>query len=504
MKFFALAILSFGLLIVSCSRNQGSPPSAGTVKSSPPIPGPDKLEIMKMLRNGSYESLMRELDSLARNFEKDTLHEEYFWRAFDTFDVSDTSVEKYLNEWIREYPQCANAYASRAIFYTRVGWSIRGYDWARNVPEEHWNGMQNYFEKAWSDACHGLVIDSLNLPCYDALITISMHYSDKNLTGAIFDNALKVYPASFNIWKSYMWSLLPRWGGSHEEMDLLAQQSIRYLSLNPRLKVLQGYVAFDEGWNLEYDSSYASAIEKLDTAISYGESAVFYERRGDCYYDLENYDQALMDYDHALQLSPQDPWTLSSKVYALFYSGDLDQAHETAKEALAISPADSNVKEAYELACGTKSDANFHRSKGFRIMKTSNENETALSEFDLAVEEDTSNYLNYYARGYCYRYLGRYDSAISDFRRVLSLKSGYLDAYSNLGWLNMQLGKYDDAATDYSAEIAATPEYYNAYVGRAYCYHQLGRNEEALQDLKTACDLGCEQACESYRKITGQ
>ncbi|HUI30520.1 MAG TPA: tetratricopeptide repeat protein [Candidatus Acidoferrales bacterium] len=472
-------------------------------QSTAPHGGPDKLTLLYLLKSGLYEPLMKKLDDVTEILEKDKTLEEYYWRAFSTFEIPDSTIEVSLNDWIRRYPECANAYAARARYYMRVGWRLRGVGWAKDVTEEQWNGMREYFKKAVLDASEGLKIDERNLACYDVFITISMHMGGKLATRNFFDAALKIDPTSLGIWVSYMKSLWPRWGGSHEEMLQLADESQKYLSLNPQLKVLRGYIPFDEGMDLEYEGDYESAIVKYNEAISFGDRAEFYDYRGDCYYSIRKYQQALEDYENAVQLSPQNSTFLRAEAGALYALGNFVQARSIIDYASKISPADENLQQTKSYLNSKSAEAHGHAKKGYDLLQAQRFEE-AIQEYTLAIKADPGDYLSFYNRGICYRNLNRYDEAISDFEHTIALNSGYTSAYNNIGWIHYQQGKYEDAVSDNSRAIDSKPDDYNGYINRALCYLHLGRKQDALNDLKHACDLGCEDACDRYNQINGQ
>ncbi len=493
MKFFAYGVSIFLTLFTISSFAQTTSMEGG----------PDKITLLYLLRAGAYEPLMLELKNVTETIQQDKSREEYYWRAFDTFEIADPSIEPKLDEWIRQNPGCADAYAARAGYYMQMGWNIRGYGWAKDVSKEQWKGMREYFQKALTDAIQGLKIDPQNLYCYDVLIEIGMNTAEKGLTREIFEKALTVDPGSLEIWASYMWSLLPRWGGSHAEMQEVIKESSRYLSSNPRLKVLRGFIPFDEGWTLEGKGDYQAAIKDFTRAISFGKWQDFYYHRAFCYYDLDEYQPALVDVERALQLSPQNTDYLCLEADVMMSLGDVGEARSVMKDAVKINPTDGTVRQSVNYVSGKESNGLGHSNRGYQLYKQGNLNE-AIKEFTLAISSDPQDYTSYYDRGICYRNLGKFDKAVADFRRTTQLKPDYSTAYENLGWIHMQEGKYAEAVTDNTEAIRANPLASGAYFNRAVCLFHLGKGEDALADLKRACQLGNQDACNRYNEVMGQ
>lgn len=433
----------------------------------------------------------------------DRLHEEYYWRAFSTFEIPDPSLDSNLTEWVRSYPGCANAYAARAGYYMTVGWNIRGYGWANQVGKDQWDGMMRYFRKASLDALRGLKLDPDNLECYNVLLNISMNVASSNTTASVFNAALKVDPGCVETWAAYMWSLLPRWGGSHEKMRLLADLSDKYLSVNPRLKVLHGYVAFDEGWALEDEGDYDAAAAKYTKAISFGKAGAFYYHRGLCYYEMKEYNGALGDFEEALRIIPQNADYLCVKADALYEIGAIKNAREAAEEASQISPTDSDVRDTQKFLNSEGAEATTYDKQGCDMM-TGKEYGAAVEMFDRSIAADGRDYVAYYNRGVCYEHLERYNEALSDLQTAVVLHPQYYLAYINIGWIHYQEGKYRDGVTDFSNAIEANPNEYDGYYDRALCYLRLRDRADVLNDLKQACDMGYDKACEGYNRLGGK
>lgn len=465
--------------------------------------GPDKLTLLYLLRAGAYDPLMLELKNVSETMRKDKTREGYYWQAFKAFEDPDPSIEPKLDEWIKLNPGCADAYAARAGYYMRTGWNVRGYGWAKDVAQEQWGKMAEYFRKAAKDALQGLKLDPQNLYCYDVLISIGMSIGRKDVTQQVFQKALTVDPGSLEIWVSYIWSLLPRWGGSHREMQEVVDESRQYLGVNPRLKVLGGFLPFDEGWALEDRGDYQSAIRDYSRAISFGAWQDFYYQRAMCYYNLDEYGPALVDVERALKLSPQNTDYMCLEAEAMLALGNAGEARSVMEDAVKINPADKSVQETEAYVGGKKANGLGHSIVGYDLLKQG-EYYQAIKEFTLAVDSDATDYTSYYDRGICYVKLRQYIRAIADFQRVAQLRPGDSGAYEHLGWIYLQQEKYEDAILENTQAIEVNPQSSIAYFNRAVCYFRLGKKAEALADLKRSCELGYQDACKRYDEAVGQ
>jgi tetratricopeptide (TPR) repeat protein len=461
---------------------------------------PDKTVLMDLLRDRQYETLIKKLNDYLFYGTQDYESEKNLWLAFNTFDIYYSALEPFLDEMIKLYPESSVGYAARAVYYESVGWNKRGYGWAKDVTPAHWEGMRNYFIKAINDAVAGIQLNPQNLICYNVLIQIGMNVGNKEATRKYLDAALKVSPKSYEIRRSYMWSLLPRWGGSHEEMLQFAGESEKYAVKNPELKSLYGFIPFDKGWSLENSGDFKSAIIFFNKALAYGEQPVFYKHRGRCYFELENYQKALQDYEDALRLSPQDEDLLKSKGLALHALGRSGEAKQVLETASRISPTDKYIQNSKKWI--DKNGADNHIINGVNLDREG-KFEEAINEYNQAIMNNPDDYLPYYNRGVALMKLGRLDEAIRDFEHASARNVNDVSSYYNIGCIKVQQNKLDDAILAFTRAINIDPDKSNLYMNRSYAYYLKGDRNQTVKDLEKACNLGSNEACQKLNQLRG-
>ena len=109
-----------------------------------------------------------------------------------------------------------------------------------------------------------LELNSNLLHAYSLLI--SMNTAEGKTDNRLIEKALKICPESMGIRSTYMWKLLPRWSGSHEEMKSFAAESLKYVDKNPKLKLLQSHVLWDIG--SLHDDSIPDEEEYFNAALA--------------------------------------------------------------------------------------------------------------------------------------------------------------------------------------------------------------------------------------------
>ena len=69
----------------------------------------------------------------------------------------------------------------------------------------------------------------------------------------------------------------------------------------------------------------------------------------------------------------------------------------------------------------------------------------------------------YNIRGTKYANLGQLDTAISFYKKALSIKPAYAEAHYNLGFSHHRLGQLDAAVRSYKKVVAIKPDYAKAH-----------------------------------------
>ena len=80
--------------------------------------------------------------------------------------------------------------------------------------------------------------------------------------------------------------------------------------------------------------------------------------------------------------------------------------------------------------------------------------DSAISDFNKAIEIDPKHDKAYNSRGNVYNVKGLFDLAISDFNEAIDINPKYADAYGNRGYAYSAKGLYDLAISDFNKAIA--------------------------------------------------
>jgi tetratricopeptide (TPR) repeat protein len=175
---------------------------------------------------------------------------------------------------------------------------------------------------------------------------------------------------------------------------------------------------------------------------SAAEKAVNAYKRGEAYYQKNDFDKAIAEYNEAIRLAPgyADAYLGRGQAYAWKSEADLVQAR---------------------------------------------------TDYDEAAKFD-SKYAGF-ARAFGYYQDQEYDSAIDEYTQVIESKINLVEAYSCRGNVYTALGDFDHAIDDHTEGIRLNPQFYGEYVNRGYSYLQIGELDKALADFNQAIQLGSDQ-----------
>ena len=200
---------------------------------------------------------------------------------------------------------------------------------------------------------------------------------------------------------------------------------------------------------------YKEAIDAFTQAIGLKSNyALAYTDRGRAYIRLGQNDRKMEDYEHA----EENYWRAM---------GDWDHAIEDFNHVLQLDPNSD-----YAYAC--RGDAYFYKG----------EHDRAVESYDQALKINPNDATVYVSRGVAYDYLLQHDLAIQDFNQALKIDPNYRDAYLERGVTYAHKGQYDRAIQDYNHVLKINPNDANAYSDRAGAYEAKGEDSPSPEQAK--------------------
>ncbi len=176
---------------------------------------------------------------------------------------------------------------------------------------------------------------------------------------------------------------------------------------------ISGDASAEKGLELYNEGKLTEAIEEFNKAIETGSSIYemsdLYKALGNCYLDLDKYDEAIETYKKAVDEDDSSASAWVNLGVAYRQNGDLDGAEECYSKALEIDPE----------------YAELHSSLGtLYIIK--NEPEKAIEEFEKAIELDRSLAVTFGNAALAYAMTGDFEKADELLKQSIVL--GYENA----------------------------------------------------------------------------
>lgn len=200
-----------------------------------------------------------------------------------------------------------------------------------------------------------------------------------------------------------------------------------------------------------------------------------YNRRGNLYIDIEEYQKAIDDYTQAINMNMRElhiPY--HNRALANYHLGNFDATIADYQKSLEINPTYGDCYNGLGVT---------YRALG--------DNAKAIEYYKLAIENNMSqSHLAYRNIGLSYQSLGNTEEAVKNFEKAIEVNPNYLEPYDNLA--NIYSTQFNDvprAIDYYSRIIAIDPAFINAYFYRGRLHNQLGDYDKGIEDLSFVLEL---------------
>ncbi|MBQ4341228.1 MAG: tetratricopeptide repeat protein [Clostridia bacterium] len=195
-------------------------------------------------------------------------------------------------------------------------------------------------------------------------------------------------------------------------------------------------------------------------------------RRGNRAYDDGKFEEAMADYNRAIELKSDYAEAYNSRGCLYDDMGEREKAM-----------AD------YNRAIELKSDYSFAYNNRGCLYDDMGEQEKAMADYNRAIELKPNDADVYNNRGCLYDDMGEQEKAMADYNRAIELKPDFAEAYNNCGNLYDDMGEKAKAMADYNRAIELKPDNAEAYNNRGILYRKMGEQEKAMADFARAAEL---------------
>lgn len=219
-----------------------------------------------------------------------------------------------------------------------------------------------------------------------------------------------------------------------------------------------------------------NALEDFNEAIDLGyNEAHAYSSRGLFHAAAGNYDQAIADYEKAMEIAPEETGALINRAAVYLTQGEHSKA--IADYTLAIEKSPENKGLLHQRAIAYKAAGKL---------------DDAVEDFTKLIEADPEDARATMGRGYLWFQMKDHAKAVEDFSASIELTPNDPVAWNNRGYNRLQLKDYSGALEDYEKAIALAPNYDLALQNQAWALATVP--DESLRDAKKAIKAA-EAAC---------
>lgn len=300
-------------------------------------------------------------------------------------------------------------------------------------------------------------------------------YDNSNYEAAIshFSKCIEISPKNVNSY--WMRGLCYQYLNKYDpESRLDIATAIKYSNVKDDLAILYTIQAT----NYKSIQDYETAIEFYGMAIKINKPIWAYRDRAQCYYENEQYQEAIEDYLHVINNTDknqiEERITLNEDLASAY------EANAAYKKAIKVYNNNLNMQESRFAYYGI----------GWNYEKLEQYNE-AIAYLDLAVSKEFEGGYEFpilRTRGKCYAALEQYQQALSDFNSLLTNFADHSEirsVYLNRAWVNEDLGELEKAINDYTIALDLMPSAYT-FLERGYVYEDMAEYALALKDYEQA------------------
>ena len=253
--------------------------------------------------------------------------------------------------------------------------------------------------------------------------------------------------------------------------------------------------------------NYDEALSEFDRAVDAdSDSAEAYKGRGDAYHFAGENEKAIADYTEAISLGLNSAEIYRRRGFDQKSVLNFDKAIADYGEAIKLN---TNDGESYAGRCQTyldnrqfdlaltdcnkalelnPEDANAYVSRG-NIYLSKNENDLAIADFNKSLSLQKENAAAYLGRGNAFYNKENYGKALDDFADAIRLDSRNPSAYGLRGLIFQKTNRDDKAIADFTEAIRINPEFSLLYASRGKSFLNQKKYDEAIADYTNAVEF---------------
>jgi tetratricopeptide (TPR) repeat protein len=193
---------------------------------------------------------------------------------------------------------------------------------------------------------------------------------------------------------------------------------------------------------------------------------------GNALFQKGNVDEAIVQYQKALQIDPDNARVHGNLGNALLKKGNVDEAIAHFQRALQIDPDSVEA----------------HNNLGNALLKEGNVDE-AIVQYQKALQINPDYAKAHYNLGCALFQKGNVDEAIEHFQRALQINPDSMEAHYNLSCALLQKGNVDEAIVQYQKALQIEPDDEESHINLGNALIQKGNVDKAIVHYQKALQI---------------
>jgi Tfp pilus assembly protein PilF len=238
--------------------------------------------------------------------------------------------------------------------------------------------------------------------------------------------------------------------------------------------ILWCIVALLAGLSFQRNKVWSSDLSLWEDVVSGSpHKARPYNNRGLAYDARGRFEQAIADYNKALEINPKYVNAYDNRGVVWARQGRFDKAVADYSQAIALSP---DWAQAYN-------------NRGAALFQQGNFSQ-AITDYSKAIALNHEYADAYNNRGTVYSRQGNLSQALADYNKAIARNAHSAQEYNNRGNVYTKAGNYSQAMADYRRAIDSDPDFAQTYNNLAIVFYKAKEYAKALDNLRRAKALG--------------
>lgn len=442
------------------------------------------VSLRQMLAEKNYTSLNLRLQALSRLREKDIRSERSEVAAYAAFRVIRENYLQQLNDWVSSSPVNVQPYMARANYYYAMAWASRGGNVSSETSDQQIQGMESYAKLARADLQRVIQRKADMLPAYALLIWTEKLLGNDEGSQQAFSQGVDLQPASYTLYRNFIITQAPRWGGSYDSMKAVAEAANSGVSSNPLLAQIPGFILQEAGKDSRIANHYNDSLQYYDAALQLGDNDEAFYGKGWTLYDKKEYAAAAQAHQRAITLYPYE----SSYYQQLAWSEYKREAYSAAGKAIRQACQLNPENEKYQ---SLRKDIALSLAQKTYQQRSEMLPGAQVAAYQQALQLAPDNDEVYYYRALYYAHQGDWSNAEVDLKKAIELDPEDFDNYYRLDYALIRKNKdFAQIARYWLQYLELKPNDSKALLEIAGTYYHMKDKEKMRFYAQKSADLG--------------